>query len=115
MDSKQVLVYEATDGTVPLPIGWVRFRTERAWQGLLRIGRIRVGNLGDWRSVGNGVAELKIDCGPGYRVYFGQLGERVVLLLCGGDKRTQVGDIWRAKSYWVGYRRRNDESEQRFS
>lgn len=116
MDEKQVLVYEASDGNVPFS-DWLSSLHDR--QGMTRIiariGRIRVGNLGDWRSVGDGVAGLKIDCGPGYRVYFGRLGERVVLLLCGGDKRTQAGDIRKAKSYWADYRRRNDESEQRFS
>lgn len=54
-----------------------------------RLSRLREGNLGDCRFVGEGVYELKIDDGPGYRVYFGQVGSTVVLLLCGGDKSTQ--------------------------
>lgn len=54
-----------------------------------RINRVRLGNLGDAKSVGRGVSELRIPYGPGYRVYFGRDGDKVVLLLCGGDKRSQ--------------------------
>ena len=60
---------------------------------LVRIDRLALGNPGDVRSVGGGVSELKIDYGPGYRVYFAQQGETLVLLLCGGDKSTQDSDI----------------------
>ncbi len=68
-----------------------------------RLARVRGGNLGDTKAVGAGVAELRIDYGPGYRIYFGQDGARIVVLLCGGDKRTQAADIKRAKSYWQEY------------
>lgn len=61
------------------------------------------GNLGHHRSVGHGVHELKIDFGPGYRVYFGQDGDKVVVLLIGGDKKTQAADIKRAQEYWNDY------------
>lgn len=60
---------------------------------LVRIDRLALGNPGDVRSVGGGVSELKIDYGPGYRVYFAQRGQALVLLLCGGDKSTQSADI----------------------
>ncbi len=60
---------------------------------LVRIDRLALGNAGDARFVGGGVSELKIDYGPGYRVYFSQQGSKLVLLLCGGDKSTQRGDI----------------------
>lgn len=62
----------------------------------VRIRRLSLGNFGDVRPVGEGVSELRIDYGPGYRVYFQQRGKRVVVLLCGGDKRTQDEDIARA-------------------
>lgn len=62
-----------------------------------RIDRVRHGNFGDIRPVGEGVSELRIDYGPGYRVYFIQKGAVLVLLLCGGDKRTQDKDIVAAK------------------
>ncbi|HEY0940480.1 MAG TPA: type II toxin-antitoxin system RelE/ParE family toxin [Steroidobacter sp.] len=61
-----------------------------------RIDRLRSGNSGDARSVGDGVSELRIDHGPGYRVYFMRRGVDAVVLLCGGDKRTQPRDIERA-------------------
>ncbi|WP_017719918.1 type II toxin-antitoxin system RelE/ParE family toxin [Kamptonema formosum] len=76
-----------------------------------RLNRIRLGNLGDFRSVGDGVCELKINYGPGYRVYFGQLGTTIVLLLCGGDKSTQEEDISRAKEYWRDYERRENPNK----
>jgi putative addiction module killer protein len=63
-----------------------------------RIGRLRQGNFGDAKSVGDGVGELRIDYGPGYRVYFTRRGEKIVLLLCGGDKGDQTRDIARAKA-----------------
>jgi putative addiction module killer protein len=62
--------------------------------------------MGDCHAVGEGVQELRIDYGPGYRIYFGQVGSTVVLLLCGGDKDTQAKDIQLAQHYWRDYRRR---------
>jgi putative addiction module killer protein len=64
---------------------------------LARIRRLSLGNPGDASPVGEGVSELRIDYGPGYRVYFKQLGEIVAVLLAGGDKRTQRRDIENAK------------------
>jgi putative addiction module killer protein len=61
-----------------------------------RIRRLALGNPGDARPVGHGVSEMRIDYGPGYRVYFVQHGQVLVILLCGGDKRTQERDIARA-------------------
>jgi len=59
----------------------------------VRIRRLSLGNPGDVRPVGEGVSELRVDCGPGYRVYFVQRGASLVILLAGGDKRTQERDI----------------------
>ena len=64
----------------------------------IRIRRLSLGNFGDVKPVGGGVAELRIDYGPGYRVYFVRRGPAIVILLCGGDKRTQAADIRLAKS-----------------
>ena len=61
-----------------------------------RIRRLSLGNPGDVKPVGSGVSEMRIDYGPGYRVYFVQRGKVVAILLCGGDKRTQDRDIARA-------------------
>jgi putative addiction module killer protein len=73
-----------------------------------RLKRVAFGNLGDYRSVGEGVCELRIDYGPGYRIYFGQIGTTIVLLLCGGDKSTQQRDIQKAIEYWREYRSRDN-------
>jgi len=71
------------------------------WPGFVR------GNLGDCKSVGDGVFELRVDYGPGYRMYFAQKGQTLVILLCGGDKRAQEKDIQRAKQYWHDYKLRD--------
>jgi len=63
-----------------------------------RIDRLRLGNPGRVEAVGEGVSEMKIDYGPGYRVYFKRRGEALVVLLCGGDKSDQASDIQRAKA-----------------
>ena len=68
-----------------------------------RILRIESGNLGDHKSVGGGVGELRIDFGPGYRVYFGKDGATLILLLIGGDKGSQGKDIKRARALWSEY------------
>ncbi|MEA5572711.1 type II toxin-antitoxin system RelE/ParE family toxin [Calothrix sp. UHCC 0171] len=70
-----------------------------------RLKRVQLGNLGDYKSVGEGVCEFRIQYGSGYRVYFGQVGTIIVLLLCGGDKSTQDEDIEKAKEYWRDYER----------
>jgi putative addiction module killer protein len=74
----------------------------------IRLERLRLGNFGDVRSVGKGLSELRIDVGPGYRVYFMVEGRSIVVLLCGGDKTTQQEDIRRAREYLADYRRRPD-------
>ena len=71
-----------------------------------RIDRVRLGNFGDCENVGAGVYELRVHFGPGYRVYFGLLGNEAVLLLCGGDKSSQTRDIELAKTYWQEYNQR---------
>ena len=71
-----------------------------------RIDRLAAGNFGDHKSCGNGVWELRIDVGPGYRVYYAVDGQMVVLLLCGGDKRSQKSDVDAAAKYWADYKRR---------
>ncbi len=71
-----------------------------------RLIAIETGNLGDRKSVGEGVWELRLDFGPGYRVYYGEVDNTVVLILCGGDKSSQRRDIERAKNYWREYKER---------
>ncbi|MBX2989267.1 MAG: type II toxin-antitoxin system RelE/ParE family toxin [Bdellovibrionaceae bacterium] len=77
-----------------------------------RITRIRQGLLGDHRSVGKGVFEFRIDWGPGYRIYFAQEGKSLVLLLGGGDKKSQLQDIRSAKEAWLWHQRRKRNNER---
>jgi len=71
-----------------------------------RLARLQRGLFGDCKPVGDGVLELRIDVGPGYRTYLARAGSEVILLICGGDKRTQTEDIRRAKTYWKDYQAR---------
>ena len=72
-----------------------------------RLDRIAAGNFGDCKPVGAGVYELRIDYGPGYRIYYSMIGRACVLLLCGGDKRRQSADIARAIQYLKDFQRRS--------
>ena len=75
-----------------------------------RIARLAAGNFGDCKPLMDGVWELRIDWGPGYRVYYAMSGRTCVLLFCGGDKRKQSADINRAVDYWNDYQRRTRKS-----
>lgn len=68
--------------------------------------KLASGHVGNVKPVGEDVSEYRIDFGPGYRVYFGQDGKRLILLLLGGDKTTQPSDIAKAKTLWQDYKRR---------
>ena len=108
---KEVLIYQTREGKAPFE-EWLNSLSDRkaAAKIRVRIDRVRLGNFGDYRFVGEGVYELRIDYGPGYRAYFIQEGKAVVILLCGGDKRTQSKDIHGAQEYSIDYRRRKDET-----
>lgn len=71
---------------------------------LVRIKRLELGNFGDWKNLGEGVYELRMPFGAGYRVYFASQGDEVVIILGGGDKSTQAQDIKNAKQLWRGYK-----------
>lgn len=71
-----------------------------------RLDRLTLGNFGDCKPVGEGVWELRIDHGPGYRVYYARAGKNIVLLLMGGDKSSQQHDITKAHSYWLDWQNR---------
>lgn len=71
-----------------------------------RLARVIVGNFGDCTVIGDGISELRIDFGPGYRVYFARHGVEIIVLLIGGDKGSQRRDINQAKRYWQEYKER---------
>jgi len=104
---RRIEYYYAPDGSTPY----------REWHGGLendealiaidkRLTRVERGLLGDCKWLGSGLWELRIDIGPGYRIYFGQQDRTVILLLSGGDKSTQRKDIKQAQAYWAEHLRR---------
>jgi putative addiction module killer protein len=78
---------------------------------LIRLRRIALGNPGDVRPVGSGISEMRVDYGPGYRVYFTQRGALLILILCGGDKTTQQRDIERAREIVARLKDLGDEDQ----
>ena len=95
--------YETADGEVPFR-GWLA-TLDRATRARVqaRVLRFETGKLGDYKGVGGGVQEARVMFGPGYRIYCGQDGATLVLLLVGGSKATQAKDIRRAQQYWRDY------------
>ena len=89
---------------------WIKqLRDERAKARIYtRIDRLENGNPGDVKPVGEGISEMRIDYGPGYRVYYKDTGREIIILLCGGDKTTQTADIIRAKQIAAQYEKGND-------
>jgi putative addiction module killer protein len=108
MTAYQLRYYQTADARQPFT-EWLNGLDDRQARARIeaRIARVAVGNLGDVETVGDGVLELRVDWGPGYRVYFARVGQVMVLLLCGGDKRTQPRDIERAKTYFQDYKVRS--------
>jgi putative addiction module killer protein len=78
-----------------------------------RLNRVELGNFGDHKFCRDGVSELRIDTGPGYRIYYATSGKEIVLLLCAGDKRTQDTDIERAVNYWKDWQGRASDGTKR--
>jgi len=102
--------YKTSSGKIPF-IDWMqslkdpvtRLRIRR------RLDRVELGNFGDYKPLGDGVYELKLDFGSGYRIYFAEDGDTIVILLSGGDKSSQVKDIATAKMYWQELLRHDNE------
>ncbi len=110
---KEIEYYQTRDGASPFREWFAALKDRDAQMRIdARLARLRSGNPGDVKAVGGGVSELRIDCGPGYRVYLAMAGMTLVVLLCAGDKRTQVADIKRAKKFWADYQQRAREREE---
>ncbi|PIT98859.1 MAG: addiction module killer protein [Bdellovibrionales bacterium CG10_big_fil_rev_8_21_14_0_10_45_34] len=105
---KELRTYETSDGKRPFD-EWLDGFNDKATLARIvaRLNRVALGNLGDVKSVGSGVSELRLAFGKGYRVYFAREGDKIILLLCGGDKGSQDKDIREAKAYLQDYRRRD--------
>ena len=108
---KSLRVFVRSDGKTPF-LDWLgKLRDQRAEQRIdSRLNRLRLGNPGDSSGVGEGVCELRLDYGPGYRVYFGPVGDTIVILLIGGDKSTQADNIKKAKEYWKEYKQEKKDA-----
>jgi putative addiction module killer protein len=105
---RQRMNYEMEDGGCPFE-EWLDALKDVKARAIIRVrlDRLSVGHFGEHHSVGEGVWELVIDYGPGYRVYYGECKGYVVLILLGGTKRRQDGDIKIAQKYFADFRRRN--------
>lgn len=103
---KQLLFYITPDGKVPVE-DWIRHLRDQKARSIIRtrLDRLETGNPGDHKAVGKGVFELRIHFGPGYRLYYGEDGDRIIVLLMGGDKSTQERDIECSKSFWMDYKK----------
>jgi putative addiction module killer protein len=103
----KLLRYQREDGREPFTDWQTALRDKAAAARILmRLRQVEADNLGDWSAVGDGVIELRIHVGAGYRVYCGRYGQKIVILLCGGDKSTQARDIKRAQDLWAEWKRR---------
>lgn len=107
----QIDVYETAAGKLPYS-EWENSLSARDRAIITtRLVRIRQGNLGDCKPIkgSHGVYEFRIDFGPGYRIYYGMKGKKIILLLCGGDKGTQNKDVLKAKTFWEDYLKSRDK------
>lgn len=105
MPEYQLLYYQSATNEQPFPEWLAGLKDVQARARIqARLNRPALGNFGDCESVGSGVLELRIDWGPGYRVYFARVAQVLLLLLCGGDKSKQPKDIKRANVYFEDYK-----------
>jgi putative addiction module killer protein len=104
VEPKQIVFYADVDGNEPFQIWLDDLRDIQGRRRIIkRLLRVQQGNYGDVESIGEGLSELRLFFGPGYRVYFGEDAENIVIILCGGDKSSQDRDIANAKAYWQEY------------
>ncbi len=99
----EIEVYTDEKGNSPFEEWLFSFDTSTQLRITSRLDRMRDGNFGDSKTLREGIYELRLHFGSGYRVYYGKVGKRIVLLLCGGDKGSQQRDIKRAMKYWEDY------------
>lgn len=110
--SKEIIVYKTKSGKVPLDDWLGRLDKVMVSRIQSRFKRLCQGNYGDYKHVGQGVLELRYHFGSGYRVYFAEENDKIVILLCGGDKSAQQSkDIDKAQHYWQDYKQRRNSKE----
>lgn len=106
VEEKAIVIFRMANGNMPF-VEWMISLDDKA-QTIVesRLNRIRLGNMGDVKTIGGGVHEFRIDYGPGYRIYFGNAGGKAILLLVGGGKSGQQKDIRKAMEYWREFKER---------
>ncbi len=107
----EVREYLASDGSSPYRKWFDRLDAQAAAKVAMASTRMEQGNLSNAKSLGAGLHEYRIDFGPGYRIYFGRDGDRLVILLGGGTKKRQQQDIRRAQALWTDYKQRKKKGE----
>lgn len=106
MNKKEIIFYETESGKKPF-YNWFKYLDKKTKERILvRLDRLQEGNLGDFKYLDGDIYELKLFFGSGYRIYFGNCEDIIVLILCGGDKSSQLKDIEKAKSYFRDYKER---------
>lgn len=108
-DGMKVVEYLDSAGRSPFADWFEELDAVAAAKVTVSLARMEAGNLSNVKTVGSGVLEYRIDFGPGYRVYFGREGDRLVILLAGGTKQRQQKDISTAHARWEDYKRRKKE------
>ena len=103
----EVIRYVRQDGSEPFSV-WLSGLRDKIAEARIRVRlrQLEAGNFGDCEPVGEDVLELRVHVGAGYRAYLGRHGKVLVVLLCGGDKRSQAADIKRAQEFWADWKRR---------
>lgn len=105
-NEKKLRTYLTSSGSEPFAEWFNKLKDKNTQQVVYaRLARLRLGNFGDSKTVGEGVSELRIDYGHGYRIYFGRDGLEIVILLLAGDKGSQKKDIRLAQGFWKAYKK----------
>jgi len=105
--------YLTETGSNPFAEWYIGLKDRKVKQAIdRRLSRMAFGNFGDCKRCQDGVWELRIDVGPGWRVYYARSGKTVLLLLCGGNKRTQQADISRACAYWQRFQQNKENDDE---
>jgi putative addiction module killer protein len=111
-----IINYETKSGKEVVP-EWILNDLDEVTQVIviIRIKRLKLGHFGDCKPLkqSDGLWELRIHYGPGYRIYFGKIGQEIVVLLVGGDKRSQERDITKAKRYWLDYKESKNDTKKK--
>jgi putative addiction module killer protein len=113
MKIETIILYTTDTGKQPFVEWQEKLDTKTESVVLVRLARIRGGNLGDCKQIkgSKGLYELRIDYGPGYRIYYGKIGSTIVVLLVGGSKKSQDRDILKAQRYWLDFKEKEDDKE----